>query len=97
MITFTGKFSGRMTATACQGGIAQLEVDIDGQPTTYPGIIDARDFTFVAPKSAGFTLAKGVAKPGVSNGGKTFTVHATKLIGILNEDTVTATGSVTCP
>lgn len=86
-----------MTATACQGGIAQLEVDIDGQPTSYAGIIDAQDFTFVAPNSAGFTLDRGVANPKVSNGGRTFTVHATRLIGILNDDTVIATGSVSCP
>lgn len=96
-ITFTGKVSGRMTATACQGGIAQLEVDIDGQPTSYAGIIDAKDFTFVAPHSAGYTLAKGAAAPKVSGSGRTFTVHGTRLIGILSNDTVTATGTVTCP
>lgn len=97
MITFTGKVSGRMTATACEGGIAQLRVEIDGQSATFPGIIDANDFTFVGPKPTGYTLAKGASAPAVSSGGTTFTVHATKLIGILSNDTVIASGSVFCP
>jgi hypothetical protein len=94
-ITFKGKVSGKMTISACASGIAQLAVDIDGQGTTYAGIIDADDFSFVGPNSTGYTLAKGASKPKIS--GKTYTVNGTKLIGILNDDTLTATGSVTCP
>jgi hypothetical protein len=95
-ITFTGKLSGTMTISACPDGkTAQLDVDVDGADSTYTGIIDADDFTFVGPDQAAFTLAKGEAKPQVS--GQTYTVKNTKLIGIVNDDTVTASGSVTCP
>lgn len=95
-ITFTGKVSGTMTVSSCPDGrTAQLVVAIDGQDSTYAGIIDADDFTFVGPDQTGYTLAKGESKPEVS--GTTYTVKNTKLIGILNDDTVTASGSVTCP
>ncbi|HEY0238494.1 MAG TPA: hypothetical protein VGC37_07615 [Friedmanniella sp.] len=95
-ITFTGKVSGKMTISACpDGGPAQLTVAIDGEDTTYAGVIDKDDFTFVAPSSTGYTLAKGASRPQVS--GRTYTVESTKLVGITNDDTVTADGSVTCP
>lgn len=95
-ITFHGKLSGTMTMFVChEGGPAQLNVAVDGQDTTYAGLIDADDFTFVAPGSTGYTLAKGASKPQVS--GKTYTVKNTELVGITNDDTVTADGSVTCP
>lgn len=85
-----------MTISACQdGGIVPLAVSVNGQNTTFAGIIDADDFTFVGPNSTGYTLATGESKPTVS--GKSYTVKNTKLIGILSEDTVTASGSVTCP
>lgn len=96
-ITFTGTISGRMTVTACAGGIAQLAVDVDGEDSTYTGVIDATDFAITGPDSTGYTLAHGTAAPRVGEGGTTFTVHGTKLIGITNTDTLTATGSVTCP
>jgi hypothetical protein len=95
-ITFKGKVSGKMTISACPGdGTAQLTVDIDGQDSTYTGVIDADDFTFVAPSSTAYTLAKGASKPQIS--GKTYTVTDTRLVGITNDDTVTANGSLTCP
>jgi hypothetical protein len=95
-ITFKGKVSGKMTISACPGGgIAQLTVDVDGQDSTLTGIIDADDFTFVGPNSTAYTLAKGASKPRIS--GKTYTVSDTKLVGITNDDTVTASGSVSCP
>jgi hypothetical protein len=85
-----------MTVSGCPDGkTAQLVVAIDGQDSTYAGIIDADDFTFVGPDQTGYTLAKGAPKPQVS--GQTYTVKDTTLIGILDDDTVTATGSVTCP
>lgn len=84
-----------MTVAACQSGTAQLTVAVDGQPSTYAGVIDADDFAFSVPDGAGFTLADGSPKPTVS--GSTFTVRKTKLVGILTDDTVTADGSVTCP
>ncbi len=96
-ITFTGKIAGRMSVTACSGGIAQLEVDVDGEDTTYTGVVDATDFAIIGPDSTSYTLAHGSAAPRVGAGGTTFTVHGTKLIGITNDDTLTATGSVTCP
>lgn len=95
-ITFKGKISGTMTISSCPDGkTAQLVVDVDGQDSSFAGIIDADDFTFVGPDQTGYTLDKGQAKPQVS--GKTYTVKNTRLIGILNDDTVTASGSVTCP
>lgn len=63
-ITFKGKVSGKMTISACPGGgIAQLAVDVDGQGSTYKGVIDADDFTIVGPKSTAYTLAEGASKP----------------------------------
>lgn len=96
-ITFTGKISGRMTVTACAGGIAQLEVDVDGEDTTYTGVIDAKDFGITGPDSTAYFLAHGTSLPQVGAGGTTFTVKGTKLVGLTHDDTLTATGSVTCP
>lgn len=94
-ITFDGALSGTMTLAICHDGApAQLNVAIDGEDKTYAGLIDADDFTFVAP-GTGYTLASEADKPTVS--GRTYTVHRTKLVSISNDDTVTAEGSVTCP
>jgi hypothetical protein len=95
-ITFKGKVTGTMTVSACPGGgVAQLTVDVDGENSTYTGVIDADDFTFIGPGSTAYTLAKGASKPQIS--GQTYTVKNTKLVGVTDEGTVTATGSVTCP
>jgi len=94
-ITFTGKYSGKLTVLACESGIVQLVSSFDGETTTGTGIIDADDFTFVGPHKANFTLAKGAPKPQIS--GNTYTIASgTKLVGVTNDDTVTAGGSVTC-
>lgn len=67
------------------------------QRPSFAGDIDAQDFTFLGPHSTGHPPAKGAAAPRISGGGRTFTVHGTRLIGILSSDIVTATGTVTCP
>ena len=95
-ITFHRTLSGTMTVFVCHPGApVPLDVAVDGQDETSAGLIDADDFTFVAPGSTGYTLADGASKPRVS--GKTYTVTSTELVGITNDDTVTADGSVTCP
>ena len=83
-----------MTVSACHGTMAQLTVEFDDKSPSTNGLIDPDDFTFVGPNSTAYTLSKGAAKPKVT--GSTFTVHDTRLIGITNDDTVTASGSVTC-
>ena len=94
-IVLTGAVKGSLTVAVCHDGTAQLVLAVDGQDTTYNGLIDADDFTFVGPGSTGYTLADGTPKPQVS--GSTYTVRGTELVSITSDDTVTANGSVTCP
>ena len=95
-ITFTGALSGTMTVIACHEQMAQLVVVVDGRDETYNGLIDADDFTFAVPHSTGYTLADDTTKPTVSGG--TFTVKDTRLVSMTDDhDTLTASGSVSCP
>lgn len=86
-----------MTIWACPRGevLPNSPSPSTGSTATFPGVVDTSDFVFVGPNSTVFTLAKAASRPTVS--GRTYTVETTELVGILNQDTVTASGSVTCP
>jgi hypothetical protein len=97
-MSFSGAFSGSISATLCTGGIASIAVTVDGDSSSpYRGSISATQMGFVGPDAADYSLKAGQAKTTVSGDQNTFSVDHATLVDLISKKSIVVSGSVTCP